>query len=95
MDGQTQNFVRGRAQDRCEYCRIPQAVVISRFHVEHVIAKQHGGSDDESNLALACDRCNAFKGPNLSAIVRKRETSFPCFTRGKMSGPRTSDYKPE
>jgi len=47
---------------------MPQAHVAARLHVKHIIARQHGGSDDPSNLALACDRCNAFKGPNLSAI---------------------------
>jgi hypothetical protein len=39
-----------------------------RFHVEHVIAKQHEGADELSNLALACHYCNLHKGPNLSAI---------------------------
>jgi hypothetical protein len=38
------------------------------FQVEHVIPHQHRGSDDESNLALASDRCNFLKGPNLTAI---------------------------
>ena len=40
------------------------------FHVEHIIAKQHveEGHADSSRLAYACDRCNAFKGPNLSSI---------------------------
>ena len=36
--------------------------------MEHVIAKQHGGTDAPENLCLACDRCNAYKGPNLAAI---------------------------
>ena len=40
------------------------------FHVEHIIARQHldEGHSDPSGLAYACDRCNAFKGPNLSSI---------------------------
>jgi hypothetical protein len=38
------------------------------FHVEHIVARQHGGSNDASDLCLACDRCNAYKGPNLTAI---------------------------
>lgn len=40
------------------------------FHVEHIVARQHTdeGHDDPSGLALACDRCNAFKGPNLSSL---------------------------
>ena len=68
MDPATQELVRHRANERCEYCGIRQSSVAARFHVEHIIARQHGGTDDPSNLALACDRCNAFKGPNLSAI---------------------------
>jgi len=71
MDAATRDFVRRRAGNRCEYCRIPQeAAPFISFHVEHIIAKQHGGEDqdDPSGLAYACDRCNAFKGPNLSSI---------------------------
>jgi hypothetical protein len=37
-------------------------------HVEHIVAKQHGGSDEAENLALACHRCNFRKGPNLTGI---------------------------
>ncbi len=69
MDAATRNFVRRRAADRCEYCRIPQeATPFIPFHVEHVVARQHGRDDSPGNLALACDRCNAFKGPNLTSI---------------------------
>ncbi|MBI4910502.1 MAG: hypothetical protein HY820_43210 [Acidobacteria bacterium] len=32
------------------------------------MAKQHGGSADPTDLALACDRCNAYKEPNLTSI---------------------------
>jgi hypothetical protein len=39
-----------------------------RHHVEHIVAKQHGGSDDADNLALACHRRNLRKGPNLTGI---------------------------
>jgi hypothetical protein len=39
---------------------------LSDFHVEHVIAKQHGGSDDAANRCWSCNRCNLHKGPNLS-----------------------------
>jgi hypothetical protein len=34
--------------------------------VDHVIADQHEGGDDESNLALACAHCNLHKGPNIA-----------------------------
>ena len=38
------------------------------FHMEHIVPRQHGGSDDPGCLLLACDRCNAYKGPNLSSL---------------------------
>jgi hypothetical protein len=38
------------------------------FHIEHIIATQHVSNDSLENLCLACDRCNAYKGPNLSSV---------------------------
>jgi len=69
MDRATRRLVRDRAGQRCEYCGLPQqALPLALFHVEHVTAKQHGGSDDANNLALACHHCNLHKGPNLTGI---------------------------
>jgi 5-methylcytosine-specific restriction endonuclease McrA len=68
MDAEVRGRVRTRAKDCCEYCRLPRSVQPLPFHVEHIIAKQHGGKSDLENLAWACDRCNAFKGPNLASI---------------------------
>jgi hypothetical protein len=69
MNADLQALVNSRARDLCEYCRLPQhAVPFATFHVDHIIARQHGGPDEADNLALACDRCNAYKGTNLSAI---------------------------
>ena len=69
MDSQTRSMVVRRAGNRCEYRRISQiALPFHPFHVEHIVARQHGGTDDDDNLCLACDRCNAYKGPNLSGI---------------------------
>ena len=45
-----------------------QATPVVPFHVEHIVSRQHGGPDDPSGLSLACDRCNAYKGPNLTSI---------------------------
>lgn len=69
MDPHVRELVARRAKHCCEYCRIQQALIpFHTFHVEHIIARQHGGTDDPSNLCLACDRCNAYKGPNLSSL---------------------------
>jgi HNH endonuclease len=69
MEPAIRNEVRQRAGSRCEYCRLRQQdEEESPFHIEHVIAQQHGGTDLLENLALACSWCNAVKGPNLSSI---------------------------
>ncbi len=69
MDTALRELVRRRAGDRCEYCGIPrEATPLIPFHVEHIIARQHDGAAHPDNLALACDRCNAYKGPNLSGV---------------------------
>ncbi len=69
MDAETRRLVRDRAENRCEYCRLPQsAAPFFAFHTEHIRAQQHGGADRLENLALACPDCNAHKGPNLTSI---------------------------
>ena len=69
MNESARQFVRNRADHCCEYCRLPQSVaILFTFHIEHIQAKQHGGTDDHSNLCLACPDCNRHKGPNLTAI---------------------------
>jgi len=68
MDPTTRDLVRQRAGERCEYCRLHQEHSDLKHHFEHIVAKQHGGSDEADNLALACHRCNPHKGPNLTGI---------------------------
>ncbi len=68
MDDATRSLVRERAGDRCEYCLHRQEHAEARHHIEHIIAKQHSGGDELSNLALACVHCNAHKGPNLTGV---------------------------
>jgi hypothetical protein len=68
MDETLRALVRQRAGDRCEYCALPQHAVDGRFHIEHVVARQHREDDTPANLALACSRCNLHKGTNLSSI---------------------------
>ena len=80
MDAADREQVRRRAVDRCEYCRLPQAATpFFTFHVEHIRARQHQGSDDPENLALACPDCNAFKGPNLTTVDPQTDAVIPVF----------------
>ncbi len=68
MDAATRDLVRRRADHRCEYCLLAQEHSDLSHHIEHIVAEQHGGSDEADNLALACHRCNLRKGPNLTGI---------------------------
>jgi hypothetical protein len=68
MDDATRALVAARANYACEYCRLHEDEDGFAFHVEHIIPRQHGGTDDLANLAFACQFCNLHKGPNLSGI---------------------------
>ena len=69
MDAAVRELVRHRAGNRCEYCLLKQEhLPFSLFQVEHIIPRKHGGDEDPANLALACDRCNSYKGANLTGI---------------------------
>jgi hypothetical protein len=68
MESATRELVWRCASGRCEYCLLRQEHSQLTHHVEHIVAKQHGGSDEADNLALACHRCNLQKGPNLTGI---------------------------
>ncbi|HKI21249.1 MAG TPA: HNH endonuclease [Isosphaeraceae bacterium] len=79
MDEPIRELVRERAGDRCEYCLHRQEYAETTHHVEHIVAKQHLGSDDLSNLALASIHCNAHKGPNLTGIDSSSGMIVPLF----------------
>jgi len=57
-----------RAQERCEYCLLPEEADVIAFEVDHITAEQHGGSTVLGNLAYSCFECNRRKGPNLTSI---------------------------
>jgi len=80
MDAASRESVRRRAGDRCEYCQVRQDdEPFFRFQIEHIVAKQHGGSDSVENLALACPRCNLHKGPNVAGIDPDTGVLTPLF----------------
>ncbi|MCW1969609.1 MAG: HNH endonuclease [Anaerolineae bacterium] len=71
--------VAQRANYRCEYCHAPQLVFNIEFEVDHIVPLALGGSDDLSNLALACRACNLRKGKlvaGLSAVSGEKVTLF-------------------
>jgi hypothetical protein len=67
MNAVVRNLVRSRADGRCEYCQLGERqVTLFPFHLEHIVARKHGGLDDEENLCGSCHHCNLAKSSNLS-----------------------------
>ena len=67
MKRSVRRFVRLRAGQRCEYCRLHESdQPLLPFHLEHIVAKKHHGSHAPANLAWACLECNVAKSSNLS-----------------------------
>jgi 5-methylcytosine-specific restriction endonuclease McrA len=71
-------FVRTRLPDgeahvgKCLHCGARLTISLAgepRSHatIEHILPRNHGGTDELPNLALACARCNAQKGVRLDA----------------------------
>lgn len=48
-----------RDMGRCVYCGVDAG---QNFHLDHIIPRSRGGSDDLENLALSCAPCNLSKG---------------------------------
>jgi 5-methylcytosine-specific restriction endonuclease McrA len=58
---------------RCAYCMEP---LTARAHVDHIIPLIQGGSNDPSNLCLACPTCNQGKGGRTGPeFLMRRELS--------------------
>ncbi|MGA3043185.1 MAG: HNH endonuclease signature motif containing protein [Bryobacteraceae bacterium] len=84
--------VRRRAGNRCEYCRLPQIEFRRKFHIEHIVARQHGGSTGLDNLALACWSCNLKKGPTYRGSTPRPGIRLGSFIRARMPGRNTFPY---
>lgn len=78
--------VKTRANERCEYCLMHQALQGASFHIEHIIPRSVGGSSALSNLALACPGCNLHKADRVTIIDEETGNTMPFFN------PRTDDW---
>jgi hypothetical protein len=68
-----------RAEDRCEYCLLPQRVAAHKHEPDHIIPRQHDGETTRENLALACARCNRYKGYNIGSFDPETGALVPFF----------------
>lgn len=69
MDANLDQLVRQRAENRCEYCRIPADTSLLPFQIDHIISQKHDGVTVSNNLAFSCERCNSHKGPNIAGYL--------------------------
>lgn len=76
-----------RAEYNCEYCRLPQLFSLHKHEPDHILPRQHGGETEAENLALACFRCNRYKGPNVGFFDPLTGVLVPFFN------PRTQSWK--
>lgn len=60
--------IRQQAGDRCGYCLSHQDYVPWVLEIEHIVPVSRGGSDEESNLWLACHTCNLYKGAKTHGL---------------------------
>lgn len=71
--------VRAKARYRCGYCLSPQHLVMARLEIEHIIPLAKKGSNDESNLWLACPLCNRYKSDKTTGIDPETGERVPLF----------------
>lgn len=83
LPGEIATAVRERAAHRCQYCRMHQSLQGATFHVEHIIPRARGGTDELANLALACPSCNLHKADRTTAIDPVSGASVPLFHPGR------------
>ncbi len=53
--------IRAQDEERCAYCRSPEALTVTTFEIDHIIPHGEGGETQLTNLCLACPACNRHK----------------------------------
>ena len=87
MDAATKRLVRECAGNCCEYCQLSQEhSPLFALQIEHIRSRQHHGSDELDNLALACIDCNLQRDRILRGSTPKPRPSRSCLIRVGMSG---------
>jgi hypothetical protein len=59
-------LVSERAAGRCEYCLLHNDDSFTPHQIDHITSRKHGGDSSPENLALACVRCNVWKGSDIA-----------------------------
>jgi HNH endonuclease len=78
--------VRKRADNRCEYCRLPDEMGRYTHHIDHIIPIAHGGTSELDNLAWACFDCNTNKIRDVASYDPETKVLTPFYN------PRTQNW---
>lgn len=62
---QVRREVAARDKYRCVYCGVHAKKRGVKTHVDHIVPLAKGGSNEISNLCLACEACNLKKGEQI------------------------------
>lgn len=68
LTAEQRNMIAERAGYCCEYCYSQLQFSPDPFSIEHIIPRAGGGTDEMSNLALACQGCNNRKYISIEAL---------------------------
>jgi 5-methylcytosine-specific restriction endonuclease McrA len=79
VPAELRRLVVRRADQRCEYCRIPESVTFAPLEIDHIYAEKHGGTTEPENLGLSCPLCNRRKGTDLASIDPQTGAIVPLF----------------
>lgn len=62
-------YVQERANNTCEYCKVPDMFSFIGYEIDHIISIKHGGVNEVENLAWACALRNMFKGTDVGTLL--------------------------
>ncbi|KAM3108012.1 HNH endonuclease [Phormidesmis sp. 146-33] len=79
LSPELQQQVRQQASELCEYCHASEQWQYVQFTIDHILPIAQGGTDDLSNLALACFHCNRRKTDKTTTIDPQTDRQIPLF----------------
>ena len=56
------------------------------YHLDHIKARNAGGTDDASNLAWRCHRCHSLRRPSTMVALATPVRPRKLFTKGRLTG---------
>jgi hypothetical protein len=71
--------VIARAENVCEYCKLPQWSQEATFHIDHIKPRIEDGKTRLDNLALACVSCSLKKAARTRVLDSKRNKHVRIF----------------